>query len=329
MDYYQKYLKYKKKYNDLKLKGGFITSPMQIWFKRRTTSTPKHFDDECIIKSKTKFSAGGQSEIFMCENESKLIRTINIADDSIMDFLKDIPKEKQNEILLEENFYSLEVYYAKLLTKLVNENVNPHFVISYNYFLHGGKIFHLMERFDGDFNMFKSKYPENYDRFNCYEQLLFAAYTLMFNEITITDINPNNIYFKDFKNEFYLCYILNEKKYYVKSSVFFVIGDYGKARPLYDYTDDAISDENKIKNCAVLWVIQKETHLDQMDKSIMSYTGKLGIPFCEIEGLSSLKPIQRRKNLLIKCIGKIIDNNPNILKTRPTDGLPIFGPFIL
>jgi hypothetical protein len=342
MTYYDKYLKYKNKYLVIKKQLGSAsfsnipsleedTPQMSLcecdnidssaaiiynWFNERRLSKIDQPLDNIVRNYNKPFAEGGQSELFEdIHTITTLLRSFNHINVISNPDMIDIDSEEKYVLFKEKNFYNSEVTYSNILSNDIIHNVNPHFVLSYNYIYYNDKIYHLMERFDGDLKNLKTLYPD-YNRFLIYEQLLFAILTLCYHKIIITDLTENNIYYKIFDRPFNLHYTIYDNDYYITTSVLFVIGDYGKARPCF------ASEPNKIRNGILLNQIHSLT-----DRNMEANLNVLGLVNCGFENI--LKEVISSPTTNIKCIHKIIKklvSNTNTIQTTRPSGI-LLGPF--
>ncbi len=333
MDFKQKYIKYKEKYLNLKmLVGG------DIWLERRHNSEHikkiEVIPSENIIKlinDDNIFGKGGQSKVYNFIDEKKeipenslCVRVFKNLNTSAA--LIDLPEEVKNKIIIEDNKNNVELYYSKLFSNIVSKKINPHFVFT-NRFIYrrrSDEFVQLLEKFEGDIeNLSKEIYLEA----NIFEQMLFALVTLTNQQIIITDIKLDNIFYKKLEMPICIHYIMNKKNYYIKTNYLFVIGDYGKARPMFKNPDKTI------QNFIVVHHIFK--HLIENYTTLQNFTNSLNLDnnfSCNVEGAMKHSSIMRNNgNTLYKCLINIINSyqllNPTkILLEKPAD-LYTYGPF--
>ena len=119
---------------------------------------------------------------------------------------------------------------------------------------------------------------------------------------------------KVFDRPFNLHYTINDNNYYITTSVLFVIGDYGKARPFYSETP------TKIRNGIPLNQIHNLT-----DRDIEVNLNKLGLVNCGFE--NAIADVISSPKANIKCIHRIIEKLvSNTIQTTQPSGI-LLGPF--
>jgi hypothetical protein len=202
--YFNKYLKYKTLYFNLKKqqKGGSYNDIE--WFElRKFVNFPKveYNVPDFLERFNNGFLArGGQSSIYNFKNNPYLlIRTI------------DNPNI-QNEL-----------YVINIVSKFIVEDINPHFVNS-PYIKDN---IHVMERFDGDISNIDVDY-------NIHFQLLVGFISLINNGVLFTDIKKENILYKRLNTPVILRYNINGNIYKLYTNIIVAFTDYGNA---YKYND--------------------------------------------------------------------------------------------
>lgn len=205
--YYNKYLKYKTLYLNLKKQKGGSYNDIE-WFElRKFTNLPKaeynvpdfleRFNDGFLAK-------GGQSSIYNFKNnQNLLIRTIN-------------NPNIENELNV-----------IKIVSKFIVEDINPHFVNS-PYIKDN---IHVMERFDGDISKINVDYKIHF-------QLLVGFISLINNGVLFTDIKKENILYKKLSTPVILRYNINGTIYKLKTDTVVAFTDYGNAYKYYETSDE-------------------------------------------------------------------------------------------
>lgn len=316
---YHKYLKYKNKYIKLKnLLGGsewiLNRNNKMEKYKEFDMSTLKKYENDSNILGK-----GGQSIVYKLDEFDKdlCLRVFKNPDDShnIIKARQDLREEDKKIILNDSSYNNSEIYYSKLISNIISKNINPHFVMSINFLKDGDKIYQLFEKFDGDITQLK----ERTDSMKIFEQLLFSLLTLQNNNIIITDVKEDNIFYKKLDKPINIHYKIVDQDYYIYTDYLFVIADYGMAQPVYE------------KNERNFITLQQIIQLFSEDKKIEKLLTNLEVPpICGKDQLTRFEQLFSRNNSLIDCIKNIInkykEKKQTILKD-PVKDIHVYGPF--
>lgn len=187
--------------------------------------------------------------------------------------------------------------------------------MSINFLKDGDKIYQLFEKFDGDITQLK----ERTDSMKIFEQLLFSLLTLQNNNIIITDVKEDNIFYKKLDKPINIHYKIVDQDYYIYTDYLFVIADYGMAQPVYE------------KNERNFITLQQIIQLFSEDKKIEKLLTNLEVPpICGKDQLTRFEQLFSRNNSLIDCIKNIInkykEKKQTILKD-PVKDIHVYGPF--
>jgi hypothetical protein len=122
------------------------------------------------------------------------------------------------------------------LSKIVLDNINPHFTITHKLIDCDNNIyFQLLEKFDGDIKDFN---VDILKETKFYPQMLMGLVTLINNDIHIRDVKRENILYKKLDEDVILKYIINDDEYIIKTNTIYVYTDYGQSENYITETHD-------------------------------------------------------------------------------------------